>query len=140
MKNSIAAKKTWLKVQLLIPFFIFSIPAFAGGAETVDARSDGEGCYGYLTEMVRSSDFPFRYTTKDKVNLLIDKDDGEHVLAQLNYETSGEGIIGWVEYDIHDQLLVNSSADLEEPVALNYDKKYAKGYQDCISKLERNKE
>ncbi|APC16883.1 hypothetical protein BLL42_14500 [Pseudomonas frederiksbergensis] len=111
--------------------------AFAGGQDSADARSEGEGCYGYLTEMVRSSDFPFRYTTKDKINLLIDDDNGERVLAQLFYKTSGEGIVGWVKYYIQDETLFNASADLDEPVELKYDKKYAALYKNCISKLNK---
>ncbi|MPR00764.1 hypothetical protein F0169_00975 [Pseudomonas sp. MAFF 212408] len=124
-----------LQAMFLTSLSIVTGSALAGeNVKTVDVRSFSEGCYGYLTELVRSSNFPFRYTTRDKVNLLIDNDDGERVFAQLNYETSGEGIVGWVTYYINDQLLVNSSADLEEPVALSYDKEYAEQYEDCASK------
>ncbi|RON03953.1 hypothetical protein [Pseudomonas brassicacearum] len=99
----------------------------------VASAADG-GCYGYLTEMVRSSDFPFRYVTKDRVNLLIDEDDGEMVRAQLFYDTDGTGTIGWVEYNVTTHVLRNTSAELEEPVALTFDAAFAKGYAQCVAK------
>lgn len=99
------------------------------------ASATDDGCYGYLTEMVRSSNFPFRYVTKNKVNLLIDEDDGEKVRAQLFYETDGTGIIGWVEYDVSKHVLRNTSAELEEPVALTFDTGFAKGYAQCLAKV-----
>lgn len=122
-------------------FFSFALSAFAslvfaGNGETVDARSDSAGCYGYLTELVRSSNFPFRYTSKEKTNLLIDDDNGERVLAQLQYDTSGEGIIGWIKYYPQDKTLFNTSADLDEPVELTYDKKYSELYEKCVAKLK----
>lgn len=121
-------------------FFGFALSAlaslvFAGNDEAVDARSDSAGCYGYLTELVRSSNFPFRYTKKEKINLLIDDDNGERVLAQLHYDTSGEGIVGWVKYYPKDKTLFNASADLDEPVELVYDKKYSELYEKCVAKL-----
>lgn len=136
MKSSIIADLTIRATRFLAAFFFIASPVFAGSVETVDARSDGEGCYGYLTEMVRSSDFPFRYTTKDKINLLIDDDNGERILAQLQYKTSGEGVVGWVKYYVKDQALFNASADLEEPVRLNYDRGFAELYAKCISRLQ----
>lgn len=126
--------------KYLVVFFLIASPVFAGDVEAVNARSDGEGCYGYLTEMVRSSDFPFRYTTKDKINLLIDDDNGERILAQLQYKTSGEGVVGWVKYYVQDQALFNASADLEEPVRLNYDSGFAELYAKCISRLQGGQE
>jgi hypothetical protein len=117
--------------------FLITGLSFADGQDGADARSEGEGCYGYLTEMVRSSDFPFRYTKKEKINLLIDDDNGERILAQLFYKTSGEGIVGWVKYYVQDEALFNASADLDEPVELKYDKKYAELYKGCIAKLNK---
>ncbi|WP_339456190.1 hypothetical protein [Pseudomonas sp. EA_65y_Pfl1_P120] len=139
MKKSIFANLTVSATRSLATFFLIASPVFAGSVDTVDARSDGEGCYNYLTELVRSSDFPFRYTTKNKINLIIDDDNGERILAQLRYKTSGEGIVGWVKYYIQDKALFNASADLEEPVRLNYDKKYAELYAKCTSRLEGGK-
>ncbi|WP_227698249.1 MULTISPECIES: hypothetical protein [Pseudomonas] len=133
--------KRFNKIAFNVVFaFVMSVCSglvVASSKDSVDARSEGEGCYGFLTELVRSSDFPFRYTTKDKVNLLIDDDDGERVQAQLFYKTSGEGIIGWITYYVKDESLFNESADLEEPVKLAYDKKYSRLYGDCVAKLKK---
>ena len=110
-----------LSVLLLLPY---AMPAIA---------SEGS-CYGYLTEMVRSSDFPFQYVGKDKVNLLIDEDDGEVVRAQLFYDTDGTGTIGWIKYTPTTHELLNTSAELDEPVALSFDAKFADGYAKCLTK------
>ncbi|WP_178098564.1 hypothetical protein [Pseudomonas sp. H3(2019)] len=119
----------------LVRLFMTTVATMAGVLLFVPvASAAGGSCYGYLTEMVRSSDFPFRYVTKDKVNLLIDEDDGEKVRAQLFYETDGSGIIGWVEYDVSKHVLRNTSAELEEPVALTFDTGFAKGYAQCLAK------
>jgi hypothetical protein len=45
----------------------------------------------YLTELVRSSNFPFKYVSKEKTNLLIDNDTGDNVMAQLFFDTDGTG-------------------------------------------------
>ncbi|AZC25229.1 MULTISPECIES: hypothetical protein [Pseudomonas] len=106
-------------------------------AATLSAQADesapGQGCYGYLTEMVRSSDFPYRdFTTPDKLKLLIDRDDGQQLSLQLFYETSGSGIIGWVHYDVVQQALWNVTIDPEEPQALKFDHRFAKAYAACL--------
>jgi hypothetical protein len=111
-----------LSALLLLPL-IYAIPA------TAEAGS----CYGYLTEMVRSSNFPFRYVGKDKVNLLIDEDDGETVQAQLLFDTDGTGTIGWIKYTPATRVLLNTSAELEEPVELSFDAKFADGYANCLA-------
>lgn len=111
-----------LSALLLLPL-IYAIPA------TAEAGS----CYGYLTEMVRSSNFPFRYVGKDKVNLLIDEDDGEMVRAQLLFDTDGTGTIGWIKYTPATRVLLNTSAELEEPVELSFDAKFADGYAKCLA-------
>jgi len=131
-------KRSQFKLRFFFVFLLSALASlvFAGDSETVDARSDGAGCYGYLTELVRSSNFPFRYTSKDKINLLIDDDNGERILAQLHYDTSGEGIVGWIKYYPQDKTLFNASADLDEPVELIYDKKYSELYDKCLSKLK----
>jgi hypothetical protein len=82
---------------------------------------------------VRSSNFPFTYVTKGKANLLIDDDQGETVSAQVVFDTDGSGIMGWMQYDIQIQRLLNTSAELEEPVLLTFNKKYAGQYEHCIS-------
>lgn len=108
-----------LSALVLLPY---SLPANA---------SEGT-CYGYLTELVRSSDFPFLYVGKDKVNLLIDEDDGEMVRAQLFFDTDGTGIIGWIKYTPATRVLFNTSADLDEPVKLSFDARFADGYAKCL--------
>lgn len=96
------------------------------------ASANEGSCYGYLTELVRSSDFPFLYVGKDKVNLLIDEDDGEMVRAQLFFDTDGTGIIGWIKYTPATRVLFNTSADLDEPVKLSFDARFADGYAKCL--------
>lgn len=106
--------------------------------ETVQAsattlKSDRSQCYSHLTELVRSSSFPFTYVKKDKANLLIDDDQGETVSAQVVFDTDGSGTIGWVRYDIQTHQLLNTSAELETPKPLSFDKQYAGLYERCIS-------
>jgi len=105
-------------------------------AYAIPATANEGGCYGYLTELVRSSNFPFRYVGKDKVNLLIDEDDGEMVRAKLFYETDGTGTIGWIKYTPATRMLLNTSADLEEPVKLSFDAKFANGYAKCLTEKQ----
>ena len=112
-----------LSALLLLPF---ALPASA---------SEGS-CYGYLTEMVRSSDFPFQYVGKDKVNLLIDEDDGEMVRAQLFFDTDGTGTIGWIKYTPATRVLLNTSAELDEPVTLSFDAHFADGYAKCLTEKQ----
>lgn len=50
-------------------------------ASDIPLRSDRSQCYSYLTDIVRSSSFPFTSVEKDKTNLLIDDDQGEIVSA-----------------------------------------------------------
>ena len=114
-----------LNALLLLPL-TYAIPASA----------EAGSCYGYLTEMVRSSNFPFRYVGKDKVNLLIDEDDGEMVRAQLLFDTDGTGTIGWIKYTPDTRVLLNTSAELEEPVELSFDVKFADGYAKCLAEQQ----
>lgn len=86
--------------------------------------------------MVRSSNFPFRYVSKDKVNLLIDEDDGEVARAKLLFDTDGTGTIGWIKYTPATRVLLNTSAELEEPVELSFDAKFADGYAKCMTKQQ----
>ncbi|RBL69390.1 hypothetical protein C3E98_020195 [Pseudomonas sp. MWU13-2625] len=102
----------------------------------IPATAEAGSCYGYLTEMVRSSNFPFRYVGKDKVNLLIDEDDGEMVRAQLLFDTDGTATIGWIKYTPATRVLLNTSAELEEPVELSFDAKFANGYAKCLANRE----
>lgn len=56
-------------------------------SEACNANDGHYRCYSYLTELVRSSSFPFSYVKKDKANLLIDNDQGETVSAQVVFDT-----------------------------------------------------
>ncbi len=104
----------------------FSLNATAG-------EPDASKCYSYLTELVRSSNFPFKYVKKDKVNLIIDDDSGDVVNGQLVFDTDGSGEIGWVEYHVKEQKLINTSVELEQPEELIFNKKYAEKYEACLS-------
>lgn len=64
-------------------------------------------CYDYLTELVRSSNFPFNNIPKEKNNLLIDSDENNIIFAQVNYDKKTLGISydtnrmasnGWIKY------------------------------------------
>ena len=105
-------------------------------SHSLPATASEGSCYGYLTELVRSSDFPFRYVGKDKVNLLIDDDDGETVRAQLFFDTDGTGTIGWIKYIPATRVLLNTSAELDEPVALSFDARFADGYAKCLTEQQ----
>jgi hypothetical protein len=83
---------------------------------------------------VRSSNFPFTYVSKEKANLLIDKDTGDRVMAQLFFETGGTGTIGWVQYDVPQRQLFNVSGDMEEPQDLTFDASFATEYETCINR------
>lgn len=97
-------------------------------------------CYGYLTELVRNSTFPFTDVTKEEINLLIDDDQESEILAQLNYDkkekdsenVNSTALVGWIKYDIKNQRLFNVSAYLnEKPEELSFDKKYAIKFEQC---------
>lgn len=117
----------------LAPLALAALLLGAAQASAGDLKSDRSQCYGYLTELVRSSNFPFTYVKKDKANLLIDDDQGETVSAQVVFDTDGSGTIGWVKYDIQSHELLNTSAELDEPHPLIFDKQYAEQYEHCIS-------
>lgn len=98
-----------------------------------------QGCYGYLTEMVRSSNFPVREVGKDKINLLIDDDQPNMISAQVVYDIIPKSVdqntfafIGWIKYDVKKHILSNNSAELNEhPVRLTYNRKYAVSFDQC---------
>lgn len=103
-------------------------------------------CYGYLTELVRSSNFPFTDVTEEEINLLIDNDQGSKILAQLNYDkkekdrenANSTALVGWIKYDIKNQRLFNVSAYLnEKPEELSFDKKYAIKFEQCHKQKEQ---
>lgn len=103
-----------------------SLVSLKGGKDEVALS-----CYSYLTELVRSSNFPFKYVKKEKVNLLIDEDTDEVVNAKLLFETDGSGEIGWIEYRVLEHKLINTSVDLDVPEELIFDKSYAEKYDEC---------
>lgn len=133
-------RKTFNLILLLL--------AFAGNnANAAQLQQDPQGnetgtsqdqeksnCYGYLTELVRSSNFPFKYVSKEKTNLLIDNDTGNSVMAQLFFDTDGTGTIGWVQYDVSQRQLFNISADVEEPQKLTFKTSFAIDYEKCIGR------
>lgn len=92
-----------------------------------------ENCYDYLTELVRSSNFPFKEwdINPNKVNLVIDQDNGNSIHAKLFFETDGTGTIGWIEYNIKERSLLNTSANLEEPEKLDFDLKWSLSIEKC---------
>ncbi|WP_051462085.1 hypothetical protein [Commensalibacter papalotli (ex Servin-Garciduenas et al. 2014)] len=99
-------------------------------------------CYAYVTEMVRSSNFPVHEVGKDKINLLIDDDQPNMISAQVVYDVISQPdnpntsvAIGWIKYDVNKHILWNNSADLNEHrVQLTYNKKYAVGFDQCHKK------
>ncbi|WP_253277858.1 hypothetical protein [Pseudomonas chlororaphis] len=99
---------------------------------SAQGQESGEGCYGYLTELVRSSNFPFREVAKEKANLLIDEDDGETIRAKVFFDTEGTGTLGWVKYGVNDGALLDITVDPEEPVVLSYDQRFARAYSKCL--------
>jgi hypothetical protein len=91
-------------------------------------------CYGHLAELVRSSNFPFKYVPKEKANLLTDNDTGDSIMAQLFFDTNGTGTIGWVQYDVTQRQLFNVSGDVDEPEELTFDASFATEYEACIGR------
>lgn len=99
---------------------------------TDDKKADN--CYDYLTELVRSSNFPFTEwkIDKKKVNLLIDEETDAIISCQLIFDTQGTGTIGWIEYHKEDGKLYNTSANLESPAELKYDIKWKSLFDSCL--------
>ncbi|MBC7388135.1 MAG: hypothetical protein H7329_02895 [Opitutaceae bacterium] len=89
-------------------------------------------CYDYLTELVRSSNFPFRNIDKAKANLLIDKDENGLIFAKIYFDTEGTGTLGWVNYNVKSRTLENASAYLESPEKLTFDGTFAESLETCL--------
>jgi len=117
---------------ILVPLILTSLLLSTVQACASRLKDDRSKCYGYLTELVRSSSFAFVYVKKSNANLLIDDDPGETVSAQVVFDTEGSGTIGWVHYDIQTHQLLNTSAELETPEPLTFEKHYADQYERCI--------
>lgn len=127
-------KKAFYLVILLFAFIGNTACVISSNEEQSSAsQNQAEGsCYGYLTELVRSSNFPFKYVSKEKANLLSDNDTGDSVMAKLFLDTNGTGTIGWVQYDVTQRQLFNISGDVEEPQELTFDASFAVDYETCI--------
>lgn len=117
-------------------FIVLLLTASSGSFANETSKSE---CYSYLTELVRSSNFPFKYVKKDKVNLLIDDDSDDVIYGQLVFDTEGSGEIGWIEYRVNERKLLNTSAELDEPEELNFNKKYASEFDECNLEAEKAK-
>lgn len=94
-----------------------------------------DDCYDYLTELVRSSNFPFSSwkIDRNKVNLLIDEEDSETITCKLFYDTEGTGTIGWIQYHKKNGKLFNTSAELDHAVELKYNVKWRGLFNSCAS-------
>lgn len=99
-------------------------------------ESISSDCYTYLTELIKSSNFPFElYNVSNKeILLVIDEENRESVNAKIIIETDGTGTIGWIEFRKKEKELFNTSANLEVPEKLKYDIKWLSKYEDCINK------
>lgn len=127
-------RRAFYLALLLLAFIGNTTCATPPSVESSSASQSQEesSCYGYLTELVRSSNFPFKYVSKEKTDLLIDNDTGNSVMAKLFFDTNGTGTIGWVQYDVAQRQLFNISGDLEEPQELTFDASFAAEYEACI--------
>ncbi len=93
--------------------------------------NSSQDCYAYLTELVRSSNFPFKKIEKTKVNILIDEDTGKFLRLKLFVDADGSGTLGWAEYFPAERRLMNTSANLETPEELKFDQSFAQQYESC---------
>ncbi len=103
------------------------------GTSTTTESSYTNLCYAYLTELVRSSSFPFKDwgIERKKVSILIDQDDGNKIQARLFWDSESWSTIGWVEYDIKQKKLRDISAHLDKPRQLSFDSKYENLFTQC---------
>ncbi|OWP83146.1 hypothetical protein BWK59_12090 [Flavobacterium davisii] len=112
---------------------IDSVSESNSNVEDKTTNTTNTDCYDYLTELVRSSNFPFSDwdVPKEKVNLIIDEHNSEFIRAKLTYETEGTGTIGWIEYVLKTGVLKNTSTNLEVPEKLKYDKNWKSKFDEC---------
>ena len=117
-----AHKKIILLLLSLLPFSM----SFAASPEQ---------CSAYFTELVRSSNFPFKeWNLKPKeINLIIDEDNNSNISAKLVVDADGSGTIGWVLFDKRKAELFNTTIDPENPIKLTYDNEYEKAQKYCLS-------
>ena len=88
-------------------------------------------CYNHLTELVRSSSFPFNNIDSKKVNILIDEDTPNLLRLKLFFDTDGTGTLGWVMYYPKERKLLNISVNLEKPIKLTFNNSFAELYEKC---------
>ncbi|KAG9582449.1 hypothetical protein KCV01_g14974, partial [Aureobasidium melanogenum] len=69
---------------------------------------------------------------KEKTSLVIDDDQGMVVSARVRLDSDGTGTLGWIRYDVGRHELLNTSANLDTPASLEFDKKWADRYEQCI--------
>lgn len=145
-EKSSSKNKTGIMLLFILTFFSFKeAPATEGNIKgsahhknfiisSEDYRVDN--CYNYLTELVRSSNFPFSSwkIDRNKVNLLIDEEDSETITCKLFYDTEGTGTIGWIKYHKKNGKLFNTSAELDHAVELKYNLKWRSLFNTCASK------
>lgn len=116
-------------------FFLLCVFMLTSSVAMSEEVNSGD-CYRYLTQLVRRSNFPFKYVDKNKVNIIIDDDSDNVVEGQLVFDTAGSGEIGWIEYNVKERKLLNKSVELDKPEELRFNKKYAEQYERC--KLRSN--
>ena len=103
---------------------------------TEQTENKSEDCNDYLTEMIKSSTFPFETykVKKEDIHLLIDEEDETVILAKVFIKTDGTGTLGWIEFNKNEKTLYNTSANLDNPQFLNYDSDWLHRYEECITK------
>ncbi|MER5020947.1 hypothetical protein KDV81_11025, partial [Providencia stuartii] len=118
-----------MKITLLtIIIFILTIFSYSIKAATP------EQCYSYFTELIRSSNFDFsQWNLKPKsVNLIIDEDNNDHIIAKLLIDTDGTGTIGWVFFNKKNNTLHDITFDPDNPIDLKFNYEYLKAQNKCL--------
>ena len=116
---------------VVLTTFLALFFAHSALAETAPLKSNRSSCYNDLVELVRSSTFPFP-GPKEKTSLVIDDDQGMVISARVRLDSDGTGTLGWIRYDVGRRELLNTSANLDTPESLAFDKKWADRYEQCI--------
>lgn len=119
-----------MKAYRILTIFLFSFFPLS-----VSFAASPEQCYSYFTELVRSSNYPFKeWNVKpQKVNLIIDEDDNSMIRAKLVVDTDGTGTIGWVVFNKSNNELLDTTIDPENPQKLTYNNEFEKARKYCLS-------
>jgi len=112
-------------------FFLLTALFLVSFRSVENPANKQNNCYGYLTELVRSSNFPLNGFDRKKVNLLIDEDSTDSLRLKLFFDTEGTGTLGWVMYYPKERKLTNITVDPEAPVVLTFDQRFAESYEKC---------